>query len=135
MAVGAAGTFNDTNVRPHNDGDVLPKQVDDFQEAVRSTPPNDASGTQPSKGEHAAEHSQETSKAFALILATRPPINFGNQIGRQGVRGTSRKRPGILRGQRVPAERKKPGRAGKAWHPISRTLGTSELASRMVKDL
>src|SRR5436190_12527944 len=71
MAVGPAGTINDANVRPQNNGGVLPKQVEQFKEAIRSTTPNDASGTQGSNGEHAAEHSQDTSKSFAILLATR----------------------------------------------------------------
>jgi hypothetical protein len=84
MTVGAAGMSNDANVRPQNDGDASRKQAEDFKEAVRSTAPNDASGAQSSRGKHASAQSQETSKAFALILATRPPINFGNPIGKQG---------------------------------------------------
>jgi hypothetical protein len=84
MAVGPAGTINDANVRPQNNGGILPKQVERFKEAIHSTTPNDASGTQSSKGEHAAEHSQDTSKSFAIVLATQPPINLGNQIGQQG---------------------------------------------------
>jgi hypothetical protein len=84
MAVGPAGMINDANVPPQNNGGVLPKQVEQFKEAIRSTTPNDASGTQGSKGEHAAELSQDTSKSFAIVLATRPPINLGNQIGQQG---------------------------------------------------
>ena len=101
MAVGPAGTFNDTNVRPQNDGGVLPKQVEDFKEAVRSNTPDDASGTQPSKGKHASEHSQDTSKSLPIILATRPPINLGNPIGKQGAplyqSQTSTDRAGALR--------------------------------------
>jgi len=84
MAVGPAGTINDANVLPQNNGGVLPKQVEQFKEAIRSTTPNDASGAQSPNGEHAAEHSQDTSKSFAIPLATRPPINLGNQIGQQG---------------------------------------------------
>ena len=84
MAVGPAGTINDANVLPQNNGGVLPKQVEQFKEAIRSTTPNDASGAQGPNGEHAAEHSQDTSKSFAIPLATRPPINLGNQIGQQG---------------------------------------------------
>jgi hypothetical protein len=84
MTVGAAGTSNDANVRPQNDGGVSPKQVEEFKEAVRSTTSNDASGTQSAKGRPTSEHSQDTSKSFALILATRPPINLGNPTGKQG---------------------------------------------------
>ena len=84
MAVGPAGSFNDTNVRQQNDGGVSPKQVEEFKEAVRSNTSSDASGTQSAKGRHPSAHSQDASKAFALILATRPPINLGNPIGKQG---------------------------------------------------
>ena len=84
MAVGPAGN---TNVPPQNYGGVPPKQeqVGEFKEALnRSTTSNDASGTQSSKGNHSSEHSQDTSKSLPIILATRPPINLGNPIGKQG---------------------------------------------------
>ena len=84
MTVGAAGRFNDTNVRSQYDGGVSLKRVEQFRKEVRSTTPNDASGAQSSKGKPPAEHSQDTSKSFAIILATRPPINLGNPIGKQG---------------------------------------------------
>jgi hypothetical protein len=83
MAVEPAGTSNDTNVRPQSDDGASTKQVEDFKEVVRSNTSDDASGTQSSKGKHAAANSPDTSKAFALILATRPPINLGNPIGKQ----------------------------------------------------
>jgi hypothetical protein len=86
MAVGPAGTVKDTNAPPQNGGAVLPKQVEEFKEAVnRSTTSNDASDIQSSKGNGSSQHSQETSKSLPIILATRPPINLGNPIGKQGV--------------------------------------------------
>jgi hypothetical protein len=84
MTVGPAGTVN-TNVPPQNYGGVSPKQVEEFKEAVNhSTTSSNASGTQSSKGEHTPEHSQDTSKSFPFVLATRPPINLGNPTGKQG---------------------------------------------------
>jgi len=84
MTVGPAGTVN-TNVPPQNYGGVSSKQVEDFKEAVsHSTTSSNASGMQSSKGEHTPEHSQDTSKSFPFVLATRPPINLANQIGQQG---------------------------------------------------
>jgi len=80
-AVGAAG--KDTNVSPQNYGGVPPKQeqVGEFKGALNNaTTSNDASGKQSSKG---TEHSQDTSKSLPIILANRPPINLGNQIGQQ----------------------------------------------------
>ena len=82
MTVGPAG--KDTNASPQNYRGVPPKQeqVGTFKEAInRSTTSNDASGTQYSKG---TEHSQATSKSLPIIFATRPPINLGNAIGKQG---------------------------------------------------
>jgi hypothetical protein len=85
MAVGPAGTVKDTNVPPQNYGGVSPKQVEEFKEAVNhSTTSNNASGIQSSKGKHTSEHSQDTLKSLPFILATRPPINRGNPIGKQG---------------------------------------------------
>jgi hypothetical protein len=84
MTVGAAGTSNNANVRPQNDNGVLPEQVEDFREAVRSNTSDEASGAQSAKGKYAPAHSQDPSKSFAVILATRPPINLGNPIGKQG---------------------------------------------------
>jgi hypothetical protein len=81
MAVGPAGN---TNVSPQNYGGVPPKQeqVAGFKEALNhATTSNDASGAQSSKG---TEHSQDTSKSLPIILANRPPINLGNQMGQQG---------------------------------------------------
>lgn len=84
MTVGPAGTVN-TNVPPQNYGGVSPKQVEEFKEAVNhSTTSSNASGIQSSKGEHTPEHSQDTSKSFPFVLATRPPINLGNPTGKQG---------------------------------------------------
>ena len=85
MAVGPAGAFNDTNVRPQNEGAVSPKQVEEFKEAVRSNTSNDASGAQASRGRHASAHLQNSSKPFPVMLATRPPINHGNPAGKQSV--------------------------------------------------
>src|SRR5262245_57953237 len=82
MTVGSAG--KDTNVSPQNYGGVRPKQeqVGGFEGVLnRATTSNDASGKQSSKG---TEHSQDTSKSLPIILATRPPINLGNPIGKQG---------------------------------------------------
>ena len=84
MAVGPAGTVN-TNVPPQNYGGVSTEQVEKFEEAVNhSTTSSNASGMQSSKGEHTPEHSQDTSKSFPFVLATRPPINLGNPISKQG---------------------------------------------------
>jgi hypothetical protein len=84
MAVGPAGTVN-TNVPPQNYGGVSTEQVEKFEEAVNhSTTSSNASGMQSSKGEHTSEHSQDTSKSLPFVLATRPPINLGNPIGKQG---------------------------------------------------
>jgi hypothetical protein len=84
MTVGPAGTVN-TNVPPQNYGGVSQEQVEGFKEAVsHSTTSSNASGTQSSKGEHTPEHSQDTSKSFPFVLATRPPINLGNPTGKQG---------------------------------------------------
>src|SRR5262245_37690586 len=85
MAVGPAGTVNNTNVPPQNYGGVSPKQVEAFKEAVNhSTTSNNASGIQSSTGQHTSEYSQDTSKSLPIILATRPPIDRGNPIGKQG---------------------------------------------------
>jgi len=82
MAVSPAGN---TNVPPQTYGGGVPpkqEQVGEFKEALnRSTTSNDASCTQSSKG---TKHSQDACKSLPIILATRPPINFGNQIGQQG---------------------------------------------------
>jgi uncharacterized Zn-binding protein involved in type VI secretion len=84
MAVGPAGTVN-TNVPPQNYGGVSTEQVEKFEEAVNhSTTSSNASGMQSSKGEHTSEHSQDASKSLPFVLATRPPINLGNPIGKQG---------------------------------------------------
>ena len=81
-AVGAAG--KDTNVSPQNRGGAAPKQeqVGQFKEALNyETTSNDASSTQSLKG---AEHLQDTSTSLPIILASRPPINLGSQVGQQG---------------------------------------------------
>jgi len=84
MTIGPAGTVN-TNVPPQNYGGVSTEQVEKFEEAVNhSTTSSNASGMQSSKGEHTPEHSQDTSKSFPFVLATRPPINLGNPISKQG---------------------------------------------------
>ena len=84
MTIGPAGTVN-TNVPPQNYGGVSQEQVEDFKEAVsHSTTSSNASGMQSSKGEHTSEHSQDTSKSLPFVLATRPPINLGSPIGKQG---------------------------------------------------
>jgi hypothetical protein len=83
MTIGPAGTAN-TNVPPQNAGAVPPKQeqVGEFREALnRSSTSNDAPGAEASKG---TEHSQGASTSLPIILATRPPINVGNQVGQQG---------------------------------------------------
>ena len=83
MTIGPAGTGN-TNAPPQNAGAVPPKQeqVGEFREALnRSGTSNEASGAEASKG---TEHSQGASTSAPIILATRPPVNFGNQVGQQG---------------------------------------------------
>ena len=82
-AVGPAGTPMNANVRPQNDGGASSDHVEKFSDAVRSTTPGDTSAAQSSKGKQTPAHSQEASKSFAIILATRPPINFGKPIGKQ----------------------------------------------------
>ena len=84
MTIGPAGTVN-TNVPPQNYGGVSPEQAEKFEEAVNhSTTSSNGSGMLSSKGEHTSEHSQDTSKSLPFVLATRPPINLGNPIGKQG---------------------------------------------------
>jgi len=80
MTVGSAG--NNTNVSPQNYGGVPPKQeqAGQFKAAL-----NDASTSTPaSPSSKGAEQSQNTSNSFPIILANRPPINLGNQVGPQG---------------------------------------------------
>src|SRR5687767_8595380 len=84
MAVGPAGTFNNMNARPQNDGGASSKNVEQFRDAVRSNTSDDAPATQASKGQYASAHLQDTSKSLPVILATRPPINLGNPTGKQG---------------------------------------------------
>lgn len=84
MTVGPAGTAN-TNVAPQSYVGVSPKQVEDFKEAVnRSTTSSHASAMQASQGNHTSEHSQDTSRSFPFVLATRPPVNLGDPVGKQG---------------------------------------------------
>jgi hypothetical protein len=80
MTVGSAG--NNTNVSPQNYGGVPPKpeQAGEFKAAL-----NDATTSTPaSSSSKGAEQSQNTSNSFPIILANRPPINLGNQVGPQG---------------------------------------------------
>ena len=80
MTVGSAG--NNTNVSPQNYGGVPPKQeqAGQFKAAL-----NDANTSTPaSPSSKGAEQSQNTSNSFPIILANRPPINLGNQVGPQG---------------------------------------------------
>jgi hypothetical protein len=80
MTVGSAG--NNTNVSPQNYGGVPPKpeQGAEFKAAL-----NDATtSTGASPSSKGTEPSQDTSKSFPIILANRPPINLGNQVGPQG---------------------------------------------------
>jgi len=102
MAVGPAGTVN-TNVPPQNFGGVSTEQVEKFEEAVNhSTTSSNASGMQSSKGEPASEHSQDTSKSLPIILANRPPINLGNQIGQQGTPSSAGAPPAPAATKTVP---------------------------------
>jgi len=80
MTVGSAG--NNTNVSPQNYGGVPPKQeqAGEFKAALN----NATTSTGASPSSKGAEQSQDTSKSLPIILANRPPINLGNQIGQQG---------------------------------------------------
>src|SRR5262245_27158951 len=78
MTVGPAGTVN-TNVPPQSDGNVSPKQVEDFKEAI-----NQSTTSSNATGNHTSEHPQGTLRSFPCVLATRPPINLGNPAGKQG---------------------------------------------------
>src|SRR5437773_1157770 len=81
MTVGPAGTVN-TNVPPQSFGGVSSSQVANFKEVVNhSIASSTASATPSSQG---TEHSQDTSRSFPFVLATRPPINLGNPAGKQG---------------------------------------------------
>ena len=125
MAVGAAGTFNDANVRPQNDDDVSPKQADQFKEAVRSNTPDDASGTQSSKGKDASAHLQNTSNAFALHSCDPTADQLwqpDRQAGRSAV-PIANATEYFDCAKRLPAERKEPCQAGRPWHPISKVVG------------
>jgi hypothetical protein len=102
MTIGPAGTVN-TNVPPQNSGGVPPKQeqVGEFKEALnRSSTSNDAPGAEASKG---TEHSQGASTSLPIILATRPPINFGNQVGQQGASSQASAAPAAAPSQADPA--------------------------------
>jgi hypothetical protein len=71
---GATDTVQNAYPAPRNPGTDSSKQVKEFQEAVnRSTTSNNSS-----------QQSQGTSNSNPIILATRPPINLGNPIGKQG---------------------------------------------------
>jgi hypothetical protein len=84
MTIAPAGTVY-TNVLPQNYDDFSQEQAEDFKGAGGDpTTSSNASGTQSSKGEPASEHSQDTSKSFPFVLATRPPINLGSPTGKQG---------------------------------------------------
>jgi hypothetical protein len=102
MTIGPAGTVN-TNVPPQNAGAVPPKQeqVGEFKEALnRSSTSNDAPGAEASKGR---EHSQGASTSVPIILATRPPINVGNQVGQQGASSQASAAPAAAPSQADPA--------------------------------
>jgi hypothetical protein len=76
MTIGSTG--KNTSVSPLNYGGPPPKQErgGEFKAAL-----NDATTSGASKG---TASSQDTSKSLPFILANRPPINLGNQIGQQG---------------------------------------------------
>jgi hypothetical protein len=80
MTVGSAG--NNTNVSPQNYGGVPPKQeqAGEFKAALN----NATTSTGASPSSKGTEQSQDTSKSLPIILANRPPINLGNQVGPQG---------------------------------------------------
>jgi predicted secreted Zn-dependent protease len=80
MTVGSAG--NNTNVSPQNYSGVPPKQeqAGEFKAALN----NATTSTGASPSSKGTEQSQDTSKSLPIILANRPPINLGNQIGQQG---------------------------------------------------
>ena len=80
MTVGSA--VNNTNVSPQNYGGVPPKQeqAGEFKAALN----NATTSTGASPSSKGTEPSQDTSKSFPIILANRPPINLGNQVGPQG---------------------------------------------------
>src|SRR5262245_3156643 len=85
---GSTDKVKNANVAPPNPGNVSPKQVKEFNEAInRSTTSNNASSTQYSKGNGGSQHSQNTSNSLPIILATRPPINLAQPKGKQGAPG------------------------------------------------
>jgi hypothetical protein len=70
---GATDIVTNANLGPRNTG-ADSKQAKEFKEAVdRSTTSNNS-----------PRQSQGTSNSKPIILATKPPINLGNQIGQQG---------------------------------------------------
>jgi hypothetical protein len=79
MTVGSVG--NNANVSTQNYGGVSPKQeqAGEFKAALNNATTS-TGASQPSKG---TEQSQDTSKSLPIILANRPPINLGNQLGQQ----------------------------------------------------
>lgn len=79
MTVAPAGAVN-TNVLPQNNGGVSSVQAEQFKEAVKHS-----TTSSHTPGMHTSEQSQDTSKSFPLVLATRPPINLGNAAGHTGV--------------------------------------------------
>jgi len=85
MTVGSAG--NDTKVSPQNYAGVPPKQeqAGEFKAALN----NATTSTGASPSSKGTEQSQDTSKSFPIILANRPPVNLGNQIGQQGAPSSS----------------------------------------------
>ena len=71
---GATDIVTNANPLPRNPDTVSSKEENDFKETIdRSTTSNDSS-----------KQSQGTSNSYPIILANRPPINLGNQIGQQG---------------------------------------------------
>jgi predicted secreted Zn-dependent protease len=98
MTVGSAG--NNTNVSPQNYGGVPPKQeqAGEFKAALN----NATTSTGASPSSKGAEQSQDTSKSLPIILANRPPINLGNQIGQQGTPSSAGAPPAPAATKTVP---------------------------------
>lgn len=110
MTIGPAGTVS-THVPPQSYGGVSTNQADDFKEAVnRSTTSRHASGMQSSQG--TSGRSQDTSRSFSFVLATRPPVNLGNPVGRQSV--PLRDTTGVKAGEETKAQ---PQLATPKYHP------------------
>ena len=80
MTVGSVG--NNANVSTQNYNGVSPKpeQGSEFKAALN----NATTSTGASPSSKGPEQSQDTSKSLPIILANRPPINLGNQLGQQG---------------------------------------------------